>query len=367
MNLIYICDNVVEKGGIERVIIAKANYFADILKYKVTIVVTSNKEKEAFYKISKNIKIIDLNIRKNFIFSFFKYTKKLKQILNELDPNIILVPTGKEGMLIPFIDKKIYKIREIHFSKKSRNIQNENCNCLKKKMIQIYNFMEQKIIQKYDKLVVLTNEDKKEWNHKNIEVIYNPKTIKISKSAELLNKKVISVGRLDYQKGFDRLINVWEKVLKNNEDWILEIYGDGPLREEILEMIKEKKLEKNILLMGATKNIDEKMLDSSIYILSSRHEGLPLVLLEAMECGLPIVSFDCPCGPKDVIKNAFNGYLIKNGEIELMAQSLERLLNNQELRKNIGENSKKESQKYEIEKVMLKWTRIFESCQNNEI
>lgn len=356
MKIMYICDNIVGKGGIERVILTKANYFSDELGYEVTIIVTSNCKKASFYNISKKIEVIDLSLSLNNIFNIFKYKFKINKIIKKLSPDIIFIPTAKEAFIYAFLSKvRKYSIREIHFSKKSREIQSRGKNIYKRILSNFYNFLEEKIMQKYDKLIVLTEEDKKEWNHNEIEVIYNPVTVTSLFSAELVNKKAIAIGRLDYQKGFDRLIKAWKLVVEEQKEWVLEIYGDGPLKEELLKQIEELGLKENVILKGVVKNIELKMLESSLYILSSRHEGLPLVLLEAMECGLPIISFDCPCGPRDVIKNGYNGYLIKDGEIEIMAEYIKDLLLEFKLRKEMGKNSKLESQNYSLVKIMNKW------------
>ncbi|MEG1506768.1 MAG: glycosyltransferase family 4 protein [Bacilli bacterium] len=363
MKIVYICEGLVNSAGIERIVSLKANYFAEIKKKEVFIIVTSNKNEKPYYELSSEVRIIDLNCELNSIGGIINYRSKLKNKLELINPDVVLVLSGKEGLIYPFIDKKNYKVREIHFNKKSRKIQNQNLNFIKRKMFDLIDKLEDLSLKKYNKLVVLTKEDKKNWNHKDIEVIPNFKTLKINESSFLINKKAISVGRLDYQKGFDRLIKAWSLI--KNKDWILEIYGDGPLKNDLEEQILELRLEKNIFLKGVTRNIEEKLLESSIYILTSRHEGLPLVLLEAMECGLPIISFDCPCGPKDIIKDGYNGYLVENGNIKELSKSIEALISNFSKIKEIGANSKKESERYNMEKIMIKWEELIKSEHEN--
>lgn len=356
MKIIYLCDSITNGAGIERIVLVKANYLADILGYKVTIITSYNKSKETYYEISDKIKIIDLKVDLKKISGILNYRRKLKKEIEKLKPNIIFIPTAKEGFIVPFIDKKIYKVREIHFNKKSRSIQNKNSNLLKKILVYYFDKIEDFIVNRYDKLVVLTEEDKLNWKHSNIEVINNCKTLKSSKVSSLENKTAIAVGRLDYQKGFDLLIEAWSLI--KNKDWKLEIYGDGPEKEKLFFKIKKLGLENQIFLKGTTKNIEEKFLNSSIYILSSRHEGLPLVLLEAMEYGLPIVSFECPCGPKDILKNNSFGFLVKNGMVDELANKIQELMNSLELRKKFGKSGKLESEKYSLESIMEKWNHL---------
>lgn len=363
MKVMYICDSITNGAGIERVILVKANYLVDVLNYKVTIVVTNSKNKEPYYYISEKIEIINLNENLINAFGYLRYRKKLRKQIEETRPDILFVPTAKEGFLVPFIDNKVYKVREIHFNKKSRIIQHKNSKLLKKLLIYYFDKIENFIVRKYDKLVVLTKEDQLNWMHSDIEVINNCKTLKTLEVSKLDNKIAIAIGRLDYQKGFDLLIEAW-KLIKN-EEWKLEIYGDGPEKEKLLLKIKKLKLENKIFLKGTTKNIEKKLLESSIYILSSRHEGLPLVLLEAMECGLPLVSFECPCGPKDIIIHEKSGFLVENGNIDELANKVEELMNSFKLRKVLGERAKLESEKYSLEIIMKKWQNLIKIGSNH--
>ncbi len=362
MKIVYICESLSNSGGIERIISSKANYFSDKLGYEVFIILTSNQKSNYFYNISNKINIINLNFKFSSIFDIFKYRNRIKILLKEIKPDVILVPSSREGVLLPLIDNKIYKIREVHFNKNGRKIQVENLDFINKLKAFLLDKLEEYSILKYNKLIVLTYEDKEFWNHKNKEVIYNMKTITSKQRADLSNKKAISVGRLDYEKGFDRLIKSWS-ILENKE-WILEIYGDGPLKDELQKLIVDLKMDKRILLKGTTKNIKDKMLESSLYLLSSRHEGLPLVLLEAMECGLPIVSFDCPCGPKDLINDGYNGILVQNGDIKKFSLAIDELIFNDKKRMEIGINAKKESNKFEAEIIMSEWNRVLREKEN---
>lgn len=375
MKLLFCIKQICNFGGMERVLINRVNYLIKKEKYEIYIVITDQGEKEIFFQLDKRIKVIDLKInydennQKNFfsrILNFFlkqkKHKKKLKEIFFEYKPNIIISFGNEDKYLIYKIKYKCKKILEHHFEKNYLLRKKENF--LHKLKNYYLTKKEEKLLKKYDEFLVLTNEDKSQWKNEKIKVIPNPLTFSSSKVAKLENKKVISVGRLEYQKGYDILIEVWNLVIKKHEDWILEIYGEGNERKKLEEKIKKFHLEKNIFLKGAVKNIEKKYLESSIYIMTSRFEGMPMVLLEAAVLGLPIVSFDCPCGPKDIIINEINGYISKFGEREDMANKINALIENEELRRKMGKEIKKESLKYKEEEIMKQWEKLYSDNEN---
>lgn len=217
-----------------------------------------------------------------------------------------------------------------------------------------------------NKIVTLTNEDRKFWINKhfnkseNIINIPNPCSYKENNYiANKNNKTVLSIGRLTYQKGYDLLIESWSSVIKNHPDWKLIIVGDGEDKEKLLKKIDELNLNKCITINPPTKHIQEHYKNSSIFCLSSRFEGLPMVLIEAINFGLPIVSFNCETGPKEVIIDGSNGYLVNNFDTVYFANSISKIINSTKKDYlDLCYTSKQIVHKFNIEKITKEWTSI---------
>ena len=213
---------------------------------------------------------------------------------------------------------------------------------------------------KLDALVLLTQNDAEDWKSvAKTFVIPNPISFFPKESAELVNKEVIMVGRYNDAKGYDYLIPAWEIVHQRHPDWILNIYGSGELRGQVIKWIREKHLESSIMMNDPVDNIMEKYLESSICVLSSRYEGFSLVILEAMSCGVPVVSFDCPYGPRNIIKNGEDGILIEPHNYQALVEGICQLIENKSLRMQLGINARKNVLRFSQDSIMEQWEKLF--------
>lgn len=371
MRIVYSILGTFNSGGMERVLANKANYFA-ALGYDVSIVTTDQKGRSSYFQLDNRIKQYDLDINyhdnesKNLLVKLLTYPQKqklhkikLEELLRKLKADIVISMFDNDSSFVYKLNDGSKKILEIHFSRFKR-IQYGRKGILG--IIDKYRSINDlKLARKYDRFVVLTEEDKSYWgNLSNIEVIPNANSFIPSDRASLMNKRVIAVGRYDYQKGFDGLIKIWKTIYDHNPDWRLDIFGNGPLKDELQDMIKDLNLLDIVQLHPPVKNIEKEYLESSILVMTSRYEGLPMALLEAQACGLPMVAYACKCGPKDIIKDGINGYLIPEGECQLMSDKLLTLMNNIELRKKMGTMSEQLSHNFSEEHVMKLWTNLFE-------
>ena len=363
-------------GGVERVLTLKANYFAEHFGYNVTIILTEGKDKPLFYPLSDKVKVVNLNIgfeelwTCSFIKKIFVYLKKqriykelLKQELMRIRPDITISLLRREINFLTSIKDGSKKVGELHVNRSNyRNFEQDDTNFLKNLFSQLWMSNLVSNLKRLDKFVVLTEEDHQNWPElDNVVVIPDPLTFSSSSCSPLTEKRVIAVGRYVYQKGFDLLLKSWSIVEKKCPDWILTIIGQGE-RLQYENLIDELKIDRTrCKLLGPTERIQDEYMRSSLLVLSSRFEGFGMVLVEAMACGLPAVSFDCPCGPKDIIQNKVDGVLVESGNVEKLAEAIVMMIQNSEQRKNMATKAIENVQRFKMDQIAELWKSLFES------
>lgn len=357
MKLLYITNGINGAGGLERVLSIKASYFAEQMGYEVSIICLNNRDSEPFYEFSSKIHNYSIDVKGNPINYISSYKKGIQNLVDKLQPDIISVcDDGLKGFFIPLFLKTNAKIiYERHVSKLIE--MRDDFGFLKRLSIKSKWWLMERLAKKFAKFIVLTPGNKNEWKSlSNLEVIANPLSFYPQASSTLENKIVICVGKISYQKGQDLLVKAWEKVHAQFPDWQLHLYG-----KENLEILDTDHLENNVHFFHPDKNIEEKYLESSIYVMSSRFEGFGMVLIEAMACGVPCVSFDCDYGPSDIIAHNEDGYIVEKNNIDELANRLIDLMENDQKRKAFGRQAKVNVQKYQIENIAKEWKTIFDS------
>ncbi len=370
MKILYNIAGTCHSGGMERVLANKANYLVK-QGMEVVIVTTDQQGLPPFFSLDERIRCIDLciNYEENNGKSLFnkllhyplkqwKHKKRLTKILMQERPDITISMFNNDAGFITDIKDGSKKILEIHFSRFKRLQYNRKGWW---RLVDVWRTkQDERIARRFDRFVVLTEEDKENWGDMdNICVIPNASTFQNVQTSSLTVPKVIAIGRYDYQKGFDRLIMAWKKVTEYTTDWHLDIVGDGNKRQELQLWIERMGLDKQISLIKPMSHIDSVYLNSSVLALTSHYEGLPMVLLEAQSFGLPIVAFNCKCGPTDVVTDGVDGFLVPEGDIEVFADRLLMLIQNVSLRKDMGQWAKRASLRYEETSIMKKWMELF--------
>lgn len=360
MRLLYITNGINGAGGLERVLSVKAGYLVDRFEYEVHILVLNQCNDVPFYEFSPKITFHSITVAGNPLHYVWSYSKGIKKILARVKPDVISVcDDGLKAFFLPLLlGKKRPIVYERHVSKEIE--MNVDFPIWKKVWVHTKWRLMAILAKQFSKFVVLTQGNSKEWPHlKNLAVIPNPTSFYPEASAMLTRKKVIAVGKQGYQKGYDRLLQAWHLLQQHHPDWQLAIYGKREPKEKLSEQAEQLGISDSVSFYPPTKAIEGKYLEASIYVLSSRFEGFGMVLIEAMACGMPCVSFDCPHGPADIITDGQDGILVKNGDVEALAGALGKLAVNEALRKEMGAVAKINVQRFLPESIVKQWDILF--------
>ena len=348
-----------DSGGGERVAVSLANELTK--KYEVHLIGITTKESDLFFKINSQVKysnFFDHRVRlsKNIL----KISKLLKKyfIDNEIEVAFGIGISANVFLSLAGIGTQTKVVLCDH-----TNSITDNSELSQK----VQRYVGTKLA---DKIITLTQEDRENYIKKHgvsderICYIYNWKEAALSDvSYNNKSTKIVTVGRFDSQKGYDYLVQVAKKVLSEKSDWTWEIYGSGNQDEvdKIKELIKENNLQDKLLIKGLEKNQDLIYGDKGIYVMTSRYEGLPLVLLEAQQYNLPIVSFSCPTGPNEIVEDGVNGYLVECYDTDKLSQKLLELMENEVLRQSFSEHAKDNMDKFDKDKILKQWIELIET------
>lgn len=365
-------------GGMERITILKANYLAEKTGCDVSIVTTEQMGRPVFFPVSEKVRLchLDIGIHAGFgkekyiekVISRFlktrKYVRELKKLLNTVRPDITVSLLGLDiEFLNDFKDGSV-KIGELHFPANFRQLMARKLSgaLIPNWVAAVRTKTFRRACRKLSRLVVLTREEKASWKGaNNIEVIPNALSFFPETTADYSEKKAIAAGRLVYEKGFDMLIEAWKAVYEKHPDWELHIYGDGNEKANLCRLIRQTGLDSAVKIHPPEKDIYTLYPEHSMMLFPSRClEALPMVLIEAMSCGLPVVAFDAPCGPKDVIGDGVNGFLVGTGDIKTLSAKINTLIESEGMRETMGKAAREMSFDYGEEKIMKRWLQLFE-------
>lgn len=383
MKLAFLCNNMKSTNGIERVWAQRLSLLAESDMFEVYLITYNQYGASFSFPISDKVHYIDLATRYierssyhglflylDRYFSKLSYKKSICSCLKHISPDVITCVDVYLADLQTVLDCKTaaIKVVECHCglsayfgdlkkigSKSKRTIEQKN----KEKIVQT--------ILKFDKIVVMTEDEKKDWKA-------DDKIVCISNMlpcypSELLDKsrvnhRVISVGRYAYQKGYDMLVNSWEYVQVKHPDWSLHIYGSRDGDRGDYESLKKKITTdsiQNVFLHPETDDVYSEYCESDIYVMSSRFESFGLVLIEAMACGLPVVTFDCKYGPRSIVENGLTGIIVPQNNIEKLAKAICSMIENEEMRDTFGSNARLASRKYLPDATLPLWNEFYKS------
>lgn len=372
--IVYIVGDLSYPNGMSRVLSQKVNYLAEHSDFEMYVVLTENASMPHYYELSKKVRCVNFDINFEVIQTMPLYrkvcyyywkTRQYKRLLSDylmrVRPDITISVLRREINFINDIKDGSKKIGEIHFNRQSYRVFNKRFLpfFINRYITKKWKDSLDRQVRRLDRFVVLTHEDECMWDgFQNVIVIPNPIVLFPEVRSDCSRHHAIAVGRYTWQKGFDMLICAWKIVYQKHPDWVLDIYGPGN-RMAYYELAEKYKISSVVCCHEANINIFSRYAESSIFVLSSRYEGFGLVLVEAMATGLPVVSFRCPCGPEDIVTNGEDGILVENGNTEKLAESICYLIENEEVRKNMGLKGVVSAQRFREERIMQKWIDLF--------
>ncbi len=338
MKLLYITNGITGVGGLERVLSVKASYLAAELGYDVHIVSLNEADHTPFYPFDGRVRFHTVETGRNKL----RYFSGLRRLVRELRPDVISVcDDGLKGVFVPlWIGRRSGIIYERHAARE---------------MTSRGGFLMNAGARLYDRFVVLTHENQRQWPGKNVRVIPNPLPFYPDSVSTPDQKRIIAVGKVTGHKGYDRLLKAWRLIEESHPDWRVDIFGSESDGGELRRAAKGTALRIN----PPDSDIERQYLASSICALPSRHEGFGMTLIEAMACGVPCVAFDCPCGPRDIITDGEDGFLVPDGDIAAFADRLSMLMDDTSLRRLMGRAARRNVRRYDIKNIARQWDELF--------
>lgn len=352
-----IVSDITKSAGTERAVVNLANCLCADRKTDVSIIsLYTDKDAIPYYEIDNCVDLVNLQMtysgsRSHRLLTYRNIRKELRRIIVEKNIDILIGTTHAYNILISTLDK-VATIGCEH-------INYEACP-------KVIRPIRRLAYKRLSAVVVLTMKDACNYTFisaKKLYVIPNISSFERSVKSDTTSHRIITIGRLSMQKGYDILIDIISEIKERLDDWVVDIFGSGEMENELIKKIKTSSLEKIVFIHPPTKNIREEFLNSGFYLMTSRHEGLPMVLIEAQTCGLPIVSFNCPEGPSEIITDRIDGFLVPMGDTKQMGERIVEMIRDVKMRSILGEKAYENSQRFSRENIAAKWSELFSSVE----
>lgn len=338
MKILFLINSLKSKSGTERVAIELANKLSFIANYDVTLLNRESIKSNTAYPVADNVNVVTISG------NFLEFYKKLKiHVSLHLYDMVIVHNMGKLSLLCALLPKikKLVTLEHVSFVSRPKKVQ-----------------ILSKFFYKWvDQVVTLTQKDKEQFDkfHSKVIVIPNFSPFPIVPKSTFSSKQIVTIGRLTDQKNYLHLLKAWQKVYQMIPEWHLNIYGEGEHKKMLEDYIKQNSLQQ-VILKGSTSNVEEVYRNSDFFVMSSKYEGLPMVLVEAQSFGLPIISYNCPFGPADIVQNDVNGFLVEDQNIQELSDAILTLAMSPEVLISFSEKSLVKAQEFQSDRIIKLWS-----------
>ena len=377
MKIVYCISGMFKSGGIERVITNKVNYLV-AHGYEACIITTDQAGRPDFFPIDERVERIDLGLnydQYDELPTWKRYWKtwrlrslhkaRLEEALKQLRADVTVSVWRHEVSFLPDLKDGSRKVLELHSAKDTAVLMYPVASKLRRLFGHLRVALQERVAARYDRFVILTHEEQPLWKgFTNLRVIPNALPFRPKQFADVSAKRLIAVGRMEYQKNFPDLLRIWSRVAPTFPDWELHIYGDGWMLDGLRRQAEELGVASQVTFEGAVSDMETAYASSSIYLMTSHFEGLPMVLLEAQSVGLPAVSYACSSGPRDIITDGEDGFLVPLYDEATFAERLSTLMRDEALRTRMGKAAEVASHRYDLEVIMPQWLNLFNSLSS---
>lgn len=378
--IVYCTPALYMAGGVERVLTLKANYLADRLGHDVTIILTEGAGKPLFYPLSPRVRVVQLALGFEqlwhlsfwqkipvYLLKQWRYRRRLSRELLRLRPDITVSLLRREVNFIGSIADGSRKIGELHVNRAHyRNFETDDAGWVRRTFARWWMHRLEGHLARLSRLVVLTPDDASAWTMlTHVDVIPNPLAIAPAAASALTARRIVVVGRYSHEKGFDLLLQAWQQVQQARPDWRLDIFGDGDRQPYELMARRLGLDDTRCRLHGRTTHVEAELMQSALSICSSRFEGFGMAIAEAMACGVPVVAFDCPWGPRNIITHDVDGLLVPPADASALAQAVVDLTGDQQRLAAMGAHARRNMQRFAIDNVMAQWQQLFDSVMDS--
>lgn len=369
MKIAIITPSMSVAGGIERVVSIQANYWSRYWGHQIVVFTYLDPCETSFFSLDAAVKIINVggfgyseDMKRGLlsrIGSFVPRIRAYKKQIEKEKPDLILTTMhSSDNYFLHYVTGHIPIIGINHITLNLR--RGDYLRSSFGRLVARLNYIALLYnIRHYNAVVALSRTDCMRLNEQGVRSYYIPNpnsiTCEITPESRFRKNRVIYVGRLDFLKGQDRMMDIWKRIVPAHEDWVLTFVGNGPCLPALREKTEKEGLMNNIEFILEAKDIRPLLMESSIFAFTSRTESFGMVLIEAMSCGLPVISYDCENGPRDIICNHYNGFLIPDNDTEQFTRKLLELMESPALREKFGRSARRSIACYDENIVMKQW------------